>query len=113
MSRDLCLISESGDVLYASSITNYVDDVAEEAGLHVYLWYPHDVGFRQAHQIVDEIKDGLNYLTKRPDFFKKFDIPNKWSVEIDFIPFLENYYNALREYPDAHIFVSRSPERNQ
>jgi hypothetical protein len=60
-----------------------------------------------ASDIIDVIEQGLDLLKLRPDYFSKFNSPNGWGTYVHFVPFVENYLNALKQYPNSIIIVDR------
>ena len=53
------------------------------------------------------IEKGLADLKARPEHFKTFNSPNGWGMYEHFVPFVEKYLEACKEYPDAIVGVSR------
>lgn len=44
---------------------------------------------------------------EKPDYFKQFNPSNGWGSYTVFLPWVKEYLNACREYPEATIYVSR------
>lgn len=57
-----------------------------------------------AKEIIPILEKGLNDLKARPDHFKKFDAPNGWGLYEHFVPFVKDYLEARKKYPDAEIY---------
>ena len=53
------------------------------------------------------LEKGLSDLKERPDYFEQFNASNGWGLYKHFVPFVEKYLEACKEYPDAKIEVSR------
>ena len=49
----------------------------------------------------------LNDLKEGPEYFKTFNSPNGWGMYENFVPFVEKYLEACKDFPDALIEVSR------
>lgn len=101
--------------------------MASEAGIYEALWRPYtllieydipeddykaEYAFEKAHpmqakDIVDALELGLADLKARPNYFEAFNSPNGWGMYEHFVPFVEKYLNACKEYPEAMINVSR------
>jgi hypothetical protein len=60
-----------------------------------------------ASDLIEIIEQGLDLLKLRPDYFSKFDSPNGWGTYVHFVPFVEKYLNALKQYPDSIVEVDR------
>jgi hypothetical protein len=114
------------DYLYEANITHNMNIMAGEAGLYDPIWRPHrlkpdyDRSFTHiqewehedknpsiAGDIIKPIERGLADLKARPDYFKKFNPPNKWGDYDGFLRFVENYLEACKANPTSRIFISR------
>jgi len=95
------------DDLYQANITHNLGEMADKAGIYKALWRPEEIGAKVANDIVEILEKGLNDLKTRPEYFKQFDSPNGWGMYEHFVPFVEEYLNACKEYPKAIINVSR------
>ncbi len=121
------LTEDSPEILFSANITHNLTEMASEANLYEALWRPYRLvdGYNasegnydlecefeekqtiKANQIITIIEKGLEDLKARPNHFKKFDSPNGWGLYIHFVPFVEEYLNACKEYPDSIVNVSR------
>jgi hypothetical protein len=100
--------------------------MAEQAGIYKALWRPYQLHKDYVHcedykiemsfedsvtiiasDIIDIIEQGLDLLKNRPDYFSKFDAENGWGTYVHFVPFVENYLNALKQYPNSIVIVDR------
>lgn len=113
--------------LYRANITHNLGRMAEKAGIYEALWRPHrlrsDYNIRQADftaedefeaSVVIRAKDIIPYLEKgladlkaRQTYYERFNSPNGWGMYEHFVPFVEGYLNACKQYPDAIVEVSR------
>jgi hypothetical protein len=113
--------------VYSANITHNLGKMAEEAEIYEALWRPHKLkkGYNVpendhhaeyeyecstttlSNEIIPIIEKGLIDLKSRPKHFKKFNSPNGWGMYDNFVPFVENYLNALKEYPEAEVIISR------
>jgi hypothetical protein len=118
---------EDNERLYSANITHNLNVMAEEAGIYEALWRPHrlqpgydipdgnhelewafeDACEITASEIIPLLEKGLADLKARPEHFKQFDSPNGWGTYVHFVPFVEEYLNACKKYPDAIVRVSR------
>lgn len=113
--------------LYGANITHNLGRMAEKAGIYEALWRPHrlrsDYNIRQADftaedefeasvvirakEIIPYLEKGLADLKARPTYYEQFNSPNGWGLYKHFVPFVEGYLNACKQYPDAIVEVSR------
>ncbi len=101
--------------------------MADKAGIYEALWRPHrlkanynipendhnaEYEFEEASttiakDIIPIIEKGLSDLKSRPKYFETFNSDNGWGLYKHFVPFVEKYLEACKEYPDAVVGVSR------
>jgi hypothetical protein len=112
--------------VYTANITHNLNVMAEQAGIYKALWRPYQLHKDYAHSedynkemafedsvtiiatdIIDIIEQGLDLLKNRPDYFSKFNAINGWGKYVNFVPFVEKYLNALKQYPDSIVIVDR------
>ena len=99
--------TEDNEQVYWANITHNLGKMAYEAGIYEALWRPEEIGKIKASEIVELLEKGLADLKARPEHFVKFNSPNGWGMYERFVPFVEKYLEACKEYPDAIIEVSR------
>ena len=99
--------TEDIEQVYWANITHNLGKMAGEAGIYEALWRPEEIGKTRASEIVELLEKGLADLKARPKHFEKFNSPNGWGMYEHFVPFVEKYLEACKEYPDAIIEVSR------
>ena len=92
---------------YSANITHNLGEMAREAGIYKHLWRPEELGIKIAKELIVPLERGLKLLKDKPSHFKKFDSENGWGLYENFVPFVENYLNACKQYPDSTIEVSR------
>lgn len=114
------------ETLYSANITHNLNKMADEAGLYEALWRPYQLkpdypGFEdhndewayeeanpvRAHEIIEIIEKGLADMKARPKHYEKFNSPNGWGLYKNFVPFIEKYLNALKEFPEAQVVCDR------
>lgn len=93
--------------VYSANITHNLNKMAVAAGIYDVLWIPNEIGMTKAGELIELLEIGLNDLKNRPEYFEQFNSSNGWGTYEDFVPFVENYLNACKQYPDALISVSR------
>ena len=113
--------------LYRSNITHNLNRMADEAGLYEALWRPyhlkegynipeddHDAEYKfeeanpvRAYEIIPIIEKGLEDMKARPKHYEKFNSSNGWGMYEHFVPFIEEYLKALKEYPEAFVECDR------
>ena len=115
------------NTVFSINITHNLTEMADEAGIYEAVWRPYrlvsgfniqegnhyaEAEFESSVTILSShiskvIEAGLNDMKRRPDHYKKFDSDNGWGTYSDFVPFLEEYLKALKQYPDAVVNISR------
>lgn len=116
--------------LYSSNITHNLNIMADKAGIYKALWRPYKLtdGYDEnkfdeadydaeykyeqsqiihAKDVSSIIEEGLKKLKDKPEYYKQFDSENGWGLYIHFVPFVEKYLKALKEYPNAIINIGR------
>lgn len=101
--------------------------MASAAGLYEALWRPYQLNknynvaekdyeaeyaFEEANpvyakDIIEDVEKGLNELKRHPEHYKTFNSPNGWGMYEHFVPFVEKYLEALKEFPDAIVETDR------
>jgi len=99
-------MAEHTEEFYSANITHNFGKMADEAGIYEHLWQPEEIGISKASQLIEPLRIGLALLKSDPDRFSKFDASNGWGLYIHFVPFVEKYLKACKEYPDADVRVS-------
>lgn len=119
--------SEEMETLYSANITHNLGEMADKAGIYEALWRPHRLRDNynipegdhnaewefedsiniKASEIIPIIDKGLESLKSKPEYFKQFNSPNGWGMYEHFVPFVEKYLEACKEYPDSIVEVSR------
>jgi hypothetical protein len=61
----------------------------------------------RAHDLIEPLEQGLGLLRSDPDRFRAFDAFNGWGTYDQFVPWVQRYLEACREWPDAEVNVSR------
>jgi len=99
--------TEENENVYDSNITHNLNVMAKEAGIYEALWRPEEINITTANELIPLIEKGLMDMKKRPEHYEKFNSPNGWGLYKNFVPFVENYLNACKEYPESFVSVSR------
>lgn len=98
---------DEDDYVYEANITHNLSIMADDAGLHRYLWRPDENEITHASQLIEPLEVGLALLKSDPKRFKKFNPPNGWGDYDGLVRFTEDYLNACKEYPRAEVYTSR------
>ena len=114
--------------LYHANITHNLGKMAAEAGLYKALWRPYQLkegydiaedddydaeyAFEEAnpvraHEIIEIIEKGLADMKARPKHYEKFNSSNGWGMYENFVPWIERYLEALKEYPESFVECDR------
>lgn len=119
--------TEEKEEVYWANITHNLGEMASHAGIYEALWRPHrlkaeyaiadgdnDAEWKfeesvttKASDIIPILEKGLSDLKSRPEYFKQFDSPNGWGLYVHFVPFVEKYLEACKEFPGSIVEVSR------
>lgn len=104
MSLDIDLINPiTEETVYETNMTHNLSTMAAEANIYEALWQPKSL---TAGDLIEQLEYGLADLKARPDYFSQFNAKNGWGTYAQFVPFVENYLQACKEYPEAIIYVS-------
>lgn len=115
------------ETIYSANITHNLTPMADEANLYEALWRPYRLNPKfkvkpediitefhfevhnpcQAKDIIPYLEEGLKKLKDDPKHFEKFNSSNGWGMYEHFVPFVENYLEACKQYPESIIKVSR------
>lgn len=107
LTTDGCPTCGRGREVYWANITHNLGDMAKKAGIYTACWRPEEIPAEKASEIAPIIEEGLARMKAEPARFRAFDSPNGWGTYDDFIPWLERYLEALRQYPEATVRASR------
>ena len=99
--------TKEDEYVYAANITHNLGKMAGEAGIYEALWRPEEINKEKAGDIIELLEVGLADLKARPEHFEQFNSPNGWGMYEHFVPFVEKYLNACKEYPKYLIEISR------
>jgi hypothetical protein len=99
--------TEVDEEVYWANITHNLGEMAAMAGIYKALWRPEEINKTKAGEIVSLLEKGLAELKARPEYFEQFNSTNGWGLYEHFVPFVEEYLEACKEYPDAIIEISR------
>ena len=93
--------------VYNNNITHNLGEMAKEAGIYYHVWRPDEIDIIKASELIKPLEDALCIMKEQPKRFKKHDSPNGWGLYENFVPWLESYLDACKDYPDSIISVSR------
>lgn len=100
-------LEEKEECVYDANITHNLGKMADEAGIYYALWRPEEIEKSKAKDIIEILEKGLADLKARQGYFEQFNSPNGWGMYENFVPFVEKYLEACKEYPETDICVSR------
>lgn len=95
------------ETFFSANITHNLSKMADHAGVYDILWCPKELGIVKASEITLRLQEGILKMKANPDLFKQYDPPNKWGSYDNFIPWLERYLEACKQFPDAEIGISK------
>jgi hypothetical protein len=110
-----CVCAECGnyhtvrrsEALFDANITHNLNRMAREAGIYEVVWRPEEIGITKAQQLIEPLTAAIALMRADPPRFEAYNSPNGWGLYEHFLPWLERYLRACREYPDAGVSVSR------
>jgi len=100
-------LEQKEECVYDANITHNLGKMADEAGIYYALWRPEEIKKTKAGELITLLEKGLAELKAKPEYYEKFNSPNGWGMYEHFVPFVEKYLEACKEYPDAIIKASR------
>ena len=98
---------EKTERYFDANITHNLVNMASEAGIYGVVWRPEENGITKGRQLIEPLEAGIALLRSDPERFKRFNASNGWGLYENFVPWLEKYLLACKEYPDANVSVSR------
>jgi len=120
-------LEEKQEDVYNSNITHNLGEMAGKAGIYEALWRPHrlkegydipegdhdaeykfeETNLVRAYEIIPIIEKGLEDMKARPKYYETFNSPNGWGMYKHFVPFIEEYLEALKKYPELFVDCDR------
>lgn len=98
---------EEPEAVFSANITHNLGCMAGEAGIYQHLWRPEELNITQAKDLIEPLKAGLARMKADPERFRQLEPENKWGTYDIFVPWIEEYLEACKDYPEATIQVSR------
>lgn len=92
---------------FSSNITHNLGKMAEAAGIYKCCWRPEEIGIIHASQLIELLTNGIELLEAEPNKFKRFDSPNGWGLYEHFVPWVREYLEACKKYPDSFVNADR------
>lgn len=94
-------------LVFEANITHNLNRMAEAAGFYKEVWRPEEIGVKQAKQLVEPLTNLIAKLKSDQEYFETFEPENKWGKYVNFVPWLEKYLSACKEYPEALVSACR------
>jgi hypothetical protein len=130
MSLDVIIKDNEGNTLYEGNVTHNLAVMAKKCGVYEAIWRPYmtlntyysslknfscyedELEFESSSvikswQIIELIEKGLEEIKGNEEYYSKFDSVNGWGTYKDFLPFVEKYLEALKQYPKGIIHTYR------
>ena len=117
---------EYRECLFDANITHNLGEMAYKAGIYDACWRPYRLHknyipsevyedeskfeksvVMKAKDILPLLEKGYCELKAKPEYFEQFNSDNGWGLYKNFLPWVEKYLNACKNYPDAIIEVRR------
>lgn len=106
MSLDVYLEDDDGE-WYSANITHNLGAMAKSASIYNACWYPENIGITKASELAPLLEAGITQMKTNPKKFEKFNSSNGWGMYENFVPWLERYLEACKQYPNAKVRVSQ------
>ena len=107
LSLDVHLTDAEGQAVFSANITHNMGAMAREAGIYECLWRPDEHGITRAGDLIEPVATGLALMASEPKRFKALDPTNKWGSWKAFVPWIAEYLEALRAWPESTVRVCR------
>lgn len=109
MSLDVYLTAVRKTTVYDANITHNLAEMANAAGIYEALWRPEELGYGTtlAAHLIPLLEEGLRKLEENPEYFRRYEPPNKWGDYDGFVRFVSRYLEACKANPDATVCTSR------
>ena len=107
MSLDVSLTVVRPVEVFEANITHNLGVMAKEVGIYKHLWRPDELGITKAKELIEPLEKGLALMKSDPERFEKLNAANGWGLYENFVPWIERYIIACKEYPNAKVRVSR------
>ena len=98
---------EKTQIVFSANITHNLTEMADKAGIYYACWRPQEIGAKKAKDILPILEKGYKDMKARPEYYKQFDSPNGWGMYKHFLPWIKEYIDACKQYPDAEITADR------
>lgn len=92
---------------FDANVTHNLAEMADEAGIYKHLWRPEELGIARAKDLIEPLTKGLALLVSDRPRFEKLNPDNGWGSYENFVPWVSNYLQACKDYPEAFVRVSR------
>jgi hypothetical protein len=93
--------------VFSRNITHNLGKMADAAGIYRHLWRPDEIDITRAWQLTQPLTEGLARLKADPATARLHNPANGWGDYEGLVAFVEAYLAACRQWPDAHVNVSR------
>lgn len=98
---------EEKEYFFEANITHNLNKMAGEAGIYEALWRPEEISVTKASELIEILETGITDMKVRPEYYEQLNSSNGWGTYEQFLPWIERYLQACKEYPDAEVSVSR------
>lgn len=94
------------EYVFDANITHNLNIMAAYAGVYQACWKPKVIKATKAKDIIPILERGYKKLKEKPKYFMKFNASNGWGVYENFLPWVKEYLDACKEFPECEIRVS-------
>lgn len=100
-------LKKESETLFSANITHNLGQMARAAGIYQHLWRPEELGITKASELIEPLDRGIEKLEADPKHFEQYNASNGWGMYEHFVPFVREYLDACKKFPEAIISVSR------
>lgn len=93
--------------VFSANITHNLNKMAEAAGIYMACWRPDEIPIARAKELIPLLEAGLTRLKEDPERYKAYDAPNGWGTYEHFVPWVEEYLEACKKWPEAKVSTWR------
>jgi hypothetical protein len=104
MSLDIWVTATVTHDVVSKNITHNVNGMWREAGIYEDLYRSEG---KTVSEILPNLEAGLALMKTEPERFKPHSASNGWGTYEQAVPWLEDFIEQIKEYPDGVIGISR------
>lgn len=93
-----------GNEVFDANITHNLSKMAQQfPNAYEAIWNPTITGYVYAKEIIPILSSFLANMVTNSEKYREFDSQNGWGLFDNFVPWLIEYLEACKKYPNAKI----------